>query len=439
MPKQPNPSPTRVQYSVPYSVPKERRHTPQHNADSLTRPPVDSWYIRTSARVEYSRDKPRQVDMRSQNYAQPDPNMGQPQSPRCHTSRNDTPVSNHSQNAVRPPPNSSQSQSPRVYASAHHTTPQHASTPNGHAHASHAYSQVIIPAGLGHQGVGYQQAESVGLGLSHVPLSPYQTWTTEPIQQTGYSQLPSPAQQHTLYYAPAQNASPHMTPHSQHQHQIMLTDIPQNYINPDGRNGPQNWSTYPHTPHTNGRPSASPHLNQAIPNGYYSNGSPSIPSHPQHHVPHMTGERIPSPLLYPPPASPPKRPNSSSNYRPSSLRNSPRNMYPDPQPLSPTPSLPNDAAARGPSQDKLANDTARKALQDRLREQREHELAVVAKYQEQQRQEQERIRKELERLEAYDRVVEAQKQECINGGLKSCTALMKDACFFCIMRQCERN
>lgn len=114
-------------------------------------------------------------------------------------------------------------------------------------------------------------------------------------------------------------------------------------------------------------------------------------------------------------------------------------MYPDPQPLSPTPSLPNDAAARGPSQDKLANDTARKTLQDRLREQREHELAVVAKYQEQQRQEQERIRKELERLEAYDRVVEAQKQECINGGLKSCTALMKDACFFCIMRQCERN
>lgn len=462
-------SPPRVQYTVPFSVPGDHMHLPQNNVDILTRPPVDSWYIRAPAGVDRNHESPPRVNKSPRKYTQSVPSMSQPQSPRGYPSPYHAPVNNNSQNSVRPSANTSQSQTPRAYASAHHTTPQHASTSNGYAHTSHAHPQVVVPAGPGHQGVGHQQAEAVGLGIVDAPLSPFAAWSKEPSKQSGYSQLHSPAQQHTPYYAPVQNASPLMTPHSQHQHQhqAILTRAPQIYIKTESPNGsPHLAPRYPHTPQTNGRPSASPHLNHTIPNGNYTNGSPHAAPHYQQRALQTNGTH--SPHVYPTmhPASPTKRPQSlradmkyanhppptttqpaspQADSRPFSLKR--KNTYSDDLALTPIPSHAGDTVSERSFRDKLPIDTASgKAIQDRIwadqqqreQQQRKEELERAEEYQRQQR-EQQRRQREQERAEAFERKWLDKRQDCIKGGPKSCTALMESACFYCIKRQCERK
>ncbi|TLD36727.1 hypothetical protein E2P81_ATG02509 [Venturia nashicola] len=474
-------SPTRLQSYVLGDHP----HLPRNNASIVSRPPVDSWYIRTSAGSDYNCDSLPHVNQGSRNYPQSGTSMSQQQPPAGRISRDDTPVNNDPRSSIRQSPDTNQLRPTPVYASAHHTTPQHASTSNGNGHLYRQNPQVIVPAGPGHQGVGHQQAEIAGLKLVNVPLSPYQAWTKEPMKQTAYSQLPSPiqqrpspAQQHRPYYAPTHNAPPQPTPQLQHQRPTILTNVSQSFINPDSfnsLNSPQNWLPIPHMPYDPhsaqmyGRPLASPHMSHAVPNGYYRNGSPSLASYHQHHLPHTNGERIQSQLSYsppppPPPSSPPQRPDSSRKRvaqsppttasRTNTLR---RNMYSDhfgqtsvsnhaqrdmaakksSQSRSPVPGhAERSTAIGGSSQSRLPVDQMQREKQERYEVERARENFEQEQLAEAER---ESMRAFQERQEERDRLVEAQIQECKEGGPKSCSALMKDLCFHCIQRQTSRR
>lgn len=407
-------------------------HLPQDNADIMARPPVDSWYMRAPAGVDHNHESPPRVNKSPRKYTQPVPSMSQPQSPRGYPSLYHAPVNNNSQNSVRPSANTSQSKTPRAYASAHHTTPQHTSTSNGYAHTSHAHPQVVIPAGLGHQGVGHQHAEAVGLGIVDAPLPPFAAWSKEPSKQIGYSQLPSPAQQHTPYYTPVQNASPLMTPHSQHQHQhqAIPTRTTQIYTKTESPNGSFHLAPrYPHTPQTNCTPS--PH--------FYPTMHPVSPTkRPQSLRADMKYANHP-----PPTTTQPASPQADS--RPFSLKR--KSMHSDDLALTPIPSYAEDTVDGRSFQDELPVDTAAgKAIQDKIwaeqqqqeQQQKTQELERAEEYQRQQREQQRRL-KEQERAEAFEHKLLDKRQDCIKGGPKSCTALMESACFYCIKRQCERK